>query len=87
MSETFIPRKDTSLESTIAILRGKLDEARRYDDSLSLLFSEGALRQAQALIRRKQQFFGLNLLGPTWKAATCTSDCWVRINKCSAWTR
>lgn len=41
----------------------QLEDARHFDESLRLLFGEAALNQAKALIRREQQFFGLNTLG------------------------
>ncbi len=41
----------------------QLDAVERFDASLSLLFGEPALRQAVALVRREQQFFGLHTLG------------------------
>ena len=41
----------------------RLEDTERFDDSLSLLFGAETLRQALALVRREQQFFGLNTLG------------------------
>lgn len=41
----------------------QLDVIDRFDASLSLLFGEPTLRQAVALVRREQQFFGLDTLG------------------------
>ncbi len=41
----------------------QLDAVERFDESLSLLFGEPTLRQAMALVRREQQFFGLHTLG------------------------
>jgi ribosomal protein S12 methylthiotransferase accessory factor len=41
----------------------QLDVIDRFDASLSLLFGEPTLRQAVALVRREQQFFGLHTLG------------------------
>ncbi len=45
----------------------QLDDAERdvgqYNETLSLLFGEPTLRQATALVRREQPFFGLNTLG------------------------
>lgn len=41
----------------------QLDSSDRFDHSLRLLFSEATLTQAYALVRREQQFFGLNTLG------------------------
>ena len=41
----------------------QLENVERFDDNLSLLFGEPTLRQAMALVRREQQFFGLNTLG------------------------
>ncbi|MBL0125625.1 MAG: YcaO-like family protein [Betaproteobacteria bacterium] len=41
----------------------QLEDARRYDANLQLLFGADALRQAWALVDREQQFFGLNTLG------------------------
>lgn len=44
-------------------LNGTQQDAERFDDTLSLLFGEQTLRQATALVRQEQQFFGLNALG------------------------
>ncbi|MDO9449379.1 MAG: 30S ribosomal protein S12 methylthiotransferase accessory factor YcaO [Rugosibacter sp.] len=41
----------------------QLDVIDKFDASLSLLFGEPTLRQALALVRREQQFFGLHTLG------------------------
>jgi ribosomal protein S12 methylthiotransferase accessory factor len=41
----------------------RLEQADRFDAALTLLFGDSTLRQAIALVRRKQQFFGLNKLG------------------------
>lgn len=41
----------------------QLEDARRYDANLQLLFGADALRQAWALVDREQQFFGLKTLG------------------------
>jgi ribosomal protein S12 methylthiotransferase accessory factor len=41
----------------------QLDQSAPFDDALRLLFGEATLSQAYALIKREQQFFGLNTLG------------------------
>ena len=41
----------------------QLDDAKRFENNLQLLFGSETLRQAQALVNREQQFFGLNRLG------------------------
>ncbi|MDO8313970.1 MAG: 30s ribosomal protein S12 methylthiotransferase accessory protein YcaO, partial [Rugosibacter sp.] len=41
----------------------QLEDADRFDHTLSLLFGEPTLRQAMALVRREQKFFGLHTLG------------------------
>ena len=41
----------------------QLGESEAYDASLRLLFGDATLHQAYALVRREQQFFGLNTLG------------------------
>ena len=41
----------------------QLEDSKRYDASLTLLFGAETLKQAYALVDRKQQFFGLNTLG------------------------
>ena len=41
----------------------QLEEPEHYDANLLLLFGAKTLKQAYALVDRKEQFFGLNLLG------------------------
>jgi len=41
----------------------QLKDADRFDHTLNLLFGEPTLRQAMALVRREQKFFGLHTLG------------------------
>ena len=41
----------------------QLEDAKRYDANLLLLFGAETLRQAYALVNRQEQFFGLNTLG------------------------
>ena len=41
----------------------QLEDAKRYDANLLLLFGAATLRQAYALVNRQEQFFGLNTLG------------------------
>ncbi|MBC7625203.1 MAG: YcaO-like family protein [Aeromicrobium sp.] len=47
----------------------QLDDVERYDASLRLLFGEKTLKQAYALVNRKEQFFGLNTLGPNFEGS------------------
>ena len=41
----------------------QLEDPKRYDANLRLLFGAETLKQAYALVNREQQFFGLNTLG------------------------
>jgi len=47
----------------------QLEDSRRYDKNLSLLFGADTLKQAYALVNREQQFFGLNTLGPNMEGS------------------
>ncbi|WP_220635227.1 30S ribosomal protein S12 methylthiotransferase accessory factor YcaO [Georgfuchsia toluolica] len=47
----------------------KLGDPERFDATLSLLFGAETLRQAYALVRREQQFFGLSTLGPNMEGS------------------
>ena len=47
----------------------QLGNSKRYDTSLELLFGKETLKQAYALVNRKEQFFGLNTLGPNMEGS------------------
>ena len=47
----------------------QLEDSRHYDASLELLYGAETLRQAYALVKREQQFFGLNTLGPNMEGS------------------
>ena len=47
----------------------QLEDSKRYDANLKLLFGADTLKQAYALVNRKQQFFGLNTLGPNMEGS------------------
>ena len=47
----------------------QLENSTPYDANLKLLYGDATLTQAYALIRREQQFFGLNTLGPNMEGS------------------
>jgi ribosomal protein S12 methylthiotransferase accessory factor len=47
----------------------QLEDSKKYDANLELMFGKETLRQAYALVNRKEQFFGLNTLGPNFEGS------------------
>ncbi len=47
----------------------QLEDYQRYDANLRLLFGDATLNQATALVSRKEQFFGLGVLGPNFEGS------------------
>lgn len=47
----------------------QLEDSTQYDANLKLLFGEATLEQAYALVRREEQFFGLDVLGANMEAS------------------
>ena len=47
----------------------QLEDSTQYDANLKLLFGEATLKQAYALVRREEQFFGLDALGKNMEAS------------------